>query len=293
MTVSRKHHYIPKFYLKGFTDSSNMFAIFDIEKNVLKSKSFSTKSHFYEIDRNTFVIDNKADDFLEQFYQKIEDKVKNTFFEIQNSNGSIEITPFKILDIQLFILTTYWRIPITDGKIEDLFKLVNPSELWFQLINRKTGESAPKDSYDKLMNDPVFIESYRAAFPLLQMLKRDEPFDLENWRIYFSKTGGKHICGDFPIIFRDPEKNDIITDEFIFPLTKKQLLVRTKNKIFIREFPPEFSLMIDILIFLQSKKYVCCSDKYYLEELSKLRNDYIENPQQLTNYVFSLIDKNN
>ena len=91
MSISRKHHYIPKFYLKGFTNESSEFAIYDIKREVLKTNMFSTKSHFYELDRNTIDTGNEKTDFIEEFYQKLEDKLKHTFKDLQKADGPIQI----------------------------------------------------------------------------------------------------------------------------------------------------------------------------------------------------------
>ncbi len=293
MSISRKHHYIPKFYLKGFTNESSEFAIYDIKREVLKTNMFSTKSHFYELDRNTIDTGNEKTDFIEEFYQKLEDKLKHTFKDLQKADGPIQITTSKIFDIQLFIMSTYWRIPKTDGKINKIINDKNPEYLGFKIVEKITGENAPKEFYNKIKNDPFFAETFRGLFPILQFMKRQEGMDIENWRIYYSSNEGKHICSDFPIILRDVNNNDILTNELIFPLTKKQHLIRTKNGIIIRELPPEFMLMMDILIFLQSERYVCCPNKEYLKMLINLKNEYIDKEPLLREYLFMQIDKIN
>ncbi len=293
MTFSKRHHYIPKFYLKGFTDSKDKFSIYDIERKVLKSKDFSTKTHFYEENRNTFDFANTKTDYLEDVYQKIEDKLKHVFLELQQALGPIQITSEKIFSIQLFIYSTYWRLPKLDGQMIELLKDIDPRKLGYKIIDTKTGKSAPDEVYKQMVSDKNFIESYRAAYPLMQFMKCDENLDLENWRIYYSKTGGKHICGDYPIVLRDTNNHNILNNEILFPLTKKQMLVRTKKTYIIKELPPEFSLKLDLIIFLQSKKYVCCSDRSYLEMLSHLKEAYKTKVSLLKNELFEYLDENN
>ena len=48
--ISWRHHYIPQFYLNGFTSSKGKFKIFDVEKRSLvrSGKDFSTRSFFFE-----------------------------------------------------------------------------------------------------------------------------------------------------------------------------------------------------------------------------------------------------
>jgi len=271
MNLSRRHHYIPKFYLKGFTGSDNKFAIFDIERNVLKKGLHSVKSHFFEFDRNTLLINGEKTDFLEDTYQVIEDKLKVVFEEFQEVSSPNEITDLNLFNILTFINSIFWRIPVSDGKLNKLMQNLSLQELGFSIIDTKTGKSAPEEFINQIKSDPNFIESYRAAYPIINYLKNKDNLKLDNWRVYDLKNEGKGICGDFPIVLRESDNLNILSNEILFPLTKNLLLVRTKNTNTLKELTPEFKFKLDLLIFMQSKKFVCSLDREYLLLLSKLK----------------------
>lgn len=67
---SHKHHYLPVFYLKGFTNQENQFFVFDKLYESIKIK-YPTNS-FFEIDRNTATIGDKRSSLLEEIYQNLE-----------------------------------------------------------------------------------------------------------------------------------------------------------------------------------------------------------------------------
>ena len=60
---SRKHHYLPRYYLKGFADEKNSFFVYDkTNDNIFKS---SPNSIFFENNLNTVSIKNgQTSDFL-------------------------------------------------------------------------------------------------------------------------------------------------------------------------------------------------------------------------------------
>jgi intein-encoded DNA endonuclease-like protein len=50
---SRKHHYLPRYYLKGFTDAEDGFFVYDKQKDkMFRSGSIAA---FYENDLNTVI----------------------------------------------------------------------------------------------------------------------------------------------------------------------------------------------------------------------------------------------
>ena len=54
---SKRHHYIPKFLIKEFTDEQGLLYIYDKIKDKFLTNKRSPKSIFFENDRNTIVYD--------------------------------------------------------------------------------------------------------------------------------------------------------------------------------------------------------------------------------------------
>ena len=67
---TQKHHFIPIFYLKNFTNGQNSFHIYLIKEGKFKQsgKLFHPSSHFYEKHDNTISIKETKSDFLETNY---------------------------------------------------------------------------------------------------------------------------------------------------------------------------------------------------------------------------------
>lgn len=76
--ISWRHHYLPVFYLEGFTNEENRFKIYDVQNQsfIKDGKEFSPKSYFFEKDSNTMTKDGIKDDFLEKrFYSDMDSKI--------------------------------------------------------------------------------------------------------------------------------------------------------------------------------------------------------------------------
>jgi hypothetical protein len=295
-TISRRHHYIPQFYLKGFTNDQKKFAVYDIKKDNLKKGLFSPKTHFFEFDRNVLEIRGKKTDFLEVLYSKLDTKVGPLFNKIQSTSEHIDLDAEEMFILQLFVSALFWRIPRSDRLIENYFRKIKLGELGFEIIEEFTGESASEDAYREILNDPNFRQSYRPAIPLISFMNQKNPDDLLNWKNYYHEGEGFHICGDNPVILKNEKMYDTYKDEFIFPLTKNKLLVYTKNKR-PNKIDPEFLTNLNLVILLQSKFYVCSPREDYLRVLSCLkkmwRNHYSNDQyciEKLKNELFKIFD---
>ena len=85
--TSWRHHYLPEFYLKGFTNQDGKFKIFDVHRQLFikNGKDFSTESYFFEEDGNTIHTDKGADDFIEKGFAEVDNRVADLFNKIRNA----------------------------------------------------------------------------------------------------------------------------------------------------------------------------------------------------------------
>ena len=105
-----------------------------------------------------------------------------------------------------------------------------------------------------------------------QSHSRHKSFD--NWKIYSAATDVQlHLLGDNPIIFKHQPENNILETELIFPLTKGITLYHNKGKV-IKQIQPEDRVRVDIMVFLQSKRYVVGANKDYLNMIKILAEQY-------------------
>ena len=56
MSISKNHHYLPEFYLKGFVNETGRFSIFNCINNRLEYNSFYPSQYFYIKHRNIGIL---------------------------------------------------------------------------------------------------------------------------------------------------------------------------------------------------------------------------------------------
>jgi len=146
---SAKHHYLPQFYLKGFTDDKGKFAIYDYTSRRIKSSLQSPSSHFFSLERNTIEFNNQKSDVIEQLYSKIDSKHSKIIKLIQETNASISLNLEDTSLLQEFVSYLFWRLPVNDLLYEQEFKNNPIYKKVFKLINEETGEDAPEEDKKK------------------------------------------------------------------------------------------------------------------------------------------------
>ncbi len=289
MNISKRHHYLPQFFLKGFTGKDGKLAVYDLQKNELREKRVTPKQIFFESERNTFQIQGKETDFVEKLYQRIDNDFAPTYKKILEQKGRSQIKVQELMNLILFIGFTYWRVPKTDQKIRKIVRQSSPQELHFRIRNKISNQDAPQDIIDRIMSNPAFVETYRMVKPIVDYLKNNTGKTLENWNIYYSPRDANelHIVGDNPIVLRNNNVTNIFSNELVFPLTKGKEVFHTKGKK-LTVLEPKVKVDVDLLVFLQSERYICGPDASYILALSKVAENFTNEDQvnQLKDEVF-------
>lgn len=286
MGISSRHHYLPVFYLKGFTDAQGLLNVYNIKEDRLVNKSLPPKSVFFERDRNTLFLEPENTDFIEQLYSMIDSSCAKAFESLLAIKNK-EVTTDILIKVRFFISTLFWRIPNIDSDIDAFIDGLGMEDLKFKIVD-KEGKDAPPDVFQKYLQDPNFRKAYRASLSLInhRIIKNDE---VNNWKFYFATDRSFHVCGDSPIIKRDESAKFLEDTDFIIPLSSRNLLIHKKGER-VNVIQPETIFKIDLLIFLQSSKYACCLNRGYLEALSKMRAGYTESRMNyLKQELFSTI----
>ena len=291
MNISSRHHYLPQFYLNGFTDDDRRFHVFDIKNQRLKSKKLFPKQVFFEPDRNTFIIGGEKTDFLEsQIYKLIDNINSKAFQKIVTSTRDSKTTLTDYYFLHYFITNLFWRIPRTDQQIMVLFENANYQDLNFHLVENKIGKVDPIAS-QKLLSLPEFRETYRAFMAATEFTKWNSETEMKNWRIsYSTNQNTPHLCGDNPIVTRNDGDLKLFSSELIFPLTKDKTLFYTNNEIKIKEISPEYKLKLDIVIMAQSQIMTTSIDSDYLVMINQLKNQF--DIKQLKGELFEIFENN-
>lgn len=115
MTKPKRHHFLPEFYLNGFT-RDGMLCVFDREKAAYRPqppKNTAVIGHFYAFQN----IDGEMDYGLETFFSQIEGKAKVVIEKLED--GEL-ISPEERLDLSMFIALLFNRVPKFEREIEQI-----------------------------------------------------------------------------------------------------------------------------------------------------------------------------
>ena len=268
---SKKHHYLPRCYLNGFTNSKNSFFVYDKQKdNVFLTNPGGA---FFENNLNTVTFpEGDSSDLLEEAYTGIENQCWGSLNKIRESNHKTPIRLSDGMNLFLFLLFLHWRLPSNIEFVEILSEkaFVDNSEFdWFRLVN-KSGEKAPKEVREIIKNSQAFKKAFKQIVPFVPFYKdEDWAARIVNWRFFY--TGDNkiwNIVGDNPIITRGDSDHDPVNclNEFAFPVSGKILLVSI-NKPVNEVLPPAFAIEFNAAMIERSQRFVACQNRDYLEDL--------------------------
>ena len=292
MKNSERHHYLPVFFISGFTGEDGKISIFNKSKGKIDKLRKSPKQIFFEWNRNSFNINGHETDFLEKIYQFGETKFAETYHKLIDKFEPIEVTIYDILHLTLFISEIHWRIPVRDKVYNTYINSYDYKNAPIKLIDKETGEYKSIEELEPLTQQPAFKESMRHVLAIEDYIKNSKSIKIENWLIYYKPREAPQlrILCDNPIIQREETEN-ILESELIFPLSNGKIVYHTKGKR-VKQIPAVNNLNIDILLFIQAEQYVCCSDMSYLNSISEISKLY-NTPERikiLKNEIFQVFE---
>lgn len=186
----------------------------------------------------------------------------------------------------------YWRIPTNDNLAKEFFLNSENKEVYFKIVDNETGKEVNKDFHNEFKNRAGYVEMHRLSKPIFDYLSYDIKNNTNNWNIYgITDDVQLHIIGDNPIIFRKPPAKNILETELIFPITKGIFAFHSRGRK-LKVFQPKLRVSIDILIYLQSERYVAGPEKSYLNAI-KEASKYYDTPEKvevLKSEIFNSFD---
>lgn len=272
MSQSQKHHFLPVFYLKGFANENEQFKIFNVKTRRFKQKGnfFSPSSHFYILKDNTIMTDFGEDDFMEKFYEKIDNNASK-IFQIINSNtfeNRFGLSETDMPYINSFVSQIYWRSPFNKNILQDYIKRYKLKELGLKIV--KNGKHDEELS-EKFKNEPEFYKAYKLYNSLLDSIRG---FNCRTQYHIFSRPRElPSICSDSPIIFSKNNDIKMYEDDYIFPISKSRIFMKRN---LIQKFNHQLHYLIDLILLKQSINYLATSDESYVDFLMDLdkENNY-------------------
>lgn len=290
--TSWRHHYIPQFYLKNFTNSENQFHIYSVKKGNYKAKGklFSPESHFFEEDGNTLVTEQGSTDFLEtDFYKSLDNDVAKLFYKIRYSTEdrhglSEEDMPM----LQYFVAHLYWRNPMNDEFVKRLLRTKGMNGLGLKIKDKETNETILNSDMEKKMieNESMYkmIKYWLPSALYQNLFENDSPLTI----LKFNPGGIPSLISDNPLILRHPENFDVYRDDFILPLSRDKILIRTKK--LKKQYQNRARVPIDHLLVRQANNFIATTDLSYIPLLQNVEKN--KSTEEFRKEVFeSLVDE--
>jgi hypothetical protein len=279
---SRKHHYLPRYYLKGFTNTNGGFFIYD--KQVDKIYPSGPGATFFEKDLNTMVLPKSGpSDLLEKLYADTESTSWSALDRIRNSKPNMPIELLDKMHLSLFLLILHWRLPGNVEHIEKLSEEIIPDGegiFDYMILKKRSGGRASEEITSKLRNNPEFKKITKLIAPFAPFYKDKDWAQkiIEDWRFLYTEDGQSwHIVGDRPIISDGKNDHDPLAClfEFVFPVSGKILLVN-HGKIEKNNLPREFIIHYNIAVIERADRFVACQNEDFLRRLLKLYKVYVD-----------------
>jgi hypothetical protein len=295
--LSRKHHYLPRYYLKGFINNSGSFYIYDkTEDKIFVS---NPDKFFLENNLNTIYFpDGTKSDFLEYVYSDLEGKSWESLDNIRQIPSLDHINITDKMRLFLFLLFLHWRLPSNFVELENLSDqmFIDGSNLdYFSMVDND-GNQVSEAFLKEFKYSKMWIKSSQIIVPFAPFFKSNTWYeDLENWKfIYTEDNKSWFVVGDNPIVSSGKLAHDPIRclETFMFPVSGKILLVSYKGNI-LQELPSEFIIQFSTAIIHRSERFVACHNKEFLEALINDYKFHVENylEDNIIDELFSMIQE--
>ncbi|MFP6791542.1 MAG: DUF4238 domain-containing protein [Thalassolituus sp.] len=261
--ISKKHHFIPQFYIKGFSDENGDVFVFDKEYKKLASSPKKSAQIFYEENLYTVKKFGETSLLIEDSYGELEGMFSKLVAQMKEwpeslLPGIVKETEFSKLVI-LMLSVQYWRNPKNTGAAKIL--LPDLVSLYDKAIETN-GEVMPftrKDMkfYQKKYKDEA-AQKFMQFLILPLITFKFHPAQLEGLEIL--KLDDKHefLCSDNPVMIDSIDSEFNFQGQVFYPLTKKFAISNIKYK--------ELS-EIDKVVLSHAKKKVIASSTERLQSL--------------------------
>jgi hypothetical protein len=273
---SRKHHYLPRKYLRGFTDPRGGFFVYD--KRADRVFPSSPDAAFFENHLNTVVLpDGSSSDFLERLYTQMEGQSWSSLDAIRDSGPHGAVALLDKMNLFLFLSFLHWRLPSNAAAAETLSQdfFGTNERLNFFRIRSKDGGSPDPESIARIRTSEAWKKSAKMVIPFAPLLQGESWMkDVEGWRFLYTGDNQRwFIVGDNPLVARDQNHHDPLNclKEFLFPVSGNILLISYAKPLH-QVLPSEFAPAFGVAIVERAERFVACHDEQFLTALVKLHH---------------------
>lgn len=219
MSIPKNHHYIPRWYLKRFTDNENFLSVFNRSRNEIKNKKKPAQimySEFYY--RQPWTPDGIDQNILETRLGELESKAKNAIDRL--------IENLALNDDDSAILLAY----LASQRI----RVPRQAETAKKLMRETISRLVP-DLIEKAMREGMQLtikDSARFDYIRLSMDAFHPWFSRMEWEVIKAEDGAAFVTTDNPVSFYNPKilppaeaGVGLAGTIVLFPLSSRYLLI--------------------------------------------------------------------
>lgn len=279
---SKRHHYLPRCYLRGFTNSEGSFYVYD--KHADKIFLTSPDASFFENNLNTIQSSgDESKDFLEGLYRDMENELCPAIAYIIKADHAKDVIGLGIREqIFLFLLFLHWRLPSNIAYVQALASnsFNENGELNYFTLTDKQGIVASAAEIEKIRSSASFEKVIKVVAPFAPFF-HDSSWEkkLLNWRfLYTGDEDNWYMVGDNPIITKGFCDSDPVSclNEFVLPVSSKILLVNTPRKPIMKDLDSEYTVQFNAAMIARAHRFVAFQNENFLKEMIKYYKIYVQ-----------------
>jgi Protein of unknown function (DUF4238) len=276
---STKHHYLPVFYLKGFSNKKQLLNIYDKSRDAFLTNQ-NPKSIFYVNHLNNFRHNKRVKMSLEErLFTPLDTKAFDIFEKIRNFDITEKdpLTPIERFSLLHYLIILYWRSPFSDNNYLEIIKREGFLNKYFSATDSNNKELTDADI-------PDMLDSISANGELIKIFKHTVSYSNGPMKEIYELYDKWHpfsilldtpslITGDKPFLINNSSPSiDKTFDELIFNISHNRLLILSDNA--PKFIDKVFMTQINIAILQQSDRFVVHHDINYLRNLVSIYKQF-------------------
>lgn len=256
---SARHHYIPQYLIRAFTNSKGMLYVYDKAKDKISKHARPPKSVFYEFDRNTLDLNEKGKTSVveDRMFSVVDQQLSQVVKYFQKTE--LELLSFDITNtahMLVLAINLFWRVPAND---ELVLSLLRRSDI---RINGMSSEQIKEDPvYQKLLRFGLNGETIKEI--VKQSRGGTEVVNVHQFGI------PAFVLGDNPVLYKsNPNRfNELGSTSFMVALSSNRIYTATENSLKLTQVNV---MRYNAAVIQQSKRYVVSENKNLLQSSARL-----------------------
>jgi hypothetical protein len=293
----KRHHYLPRFYLEGFT-RNRLLWLYDRERKQFRPgtpEKTAVIKHYYVLEME----DGGKDFSIERYFSVVEGKAKTVIDKIQRRTI---ITPAERADLALFIALLITRTPrferdvqaMADAAAKHLIKRGVPNVETVENLLRRSGTKLDPQDMLKFIQDEQFTLKMSRNFILSAMVEKAHKFGLDvclmNWKIVHAPERTSFITTDQPVGFFVPPASRRIHEPVLglasekitklIPLTQRTAVVigNFGGQLTHQDFTQQEVRDVNIAVATECEGYVIGRDEELVRSVVTASKVDVSNP---------------